>query len=225
MSVIVIGTGRSGTNIALEMLALSPDLKASQEVENKQFSALPQKYPDNYLTKCDTYYLTWVNLMQVLNMHPNMKIVFTIRDARDICMSKLYRGQPGNDTLVLSKDATINGCLDVMKHMYEIYRKIYTAFAERMYIFHMGKALGNSERLAQEMCNVLDVAYNPEMEYFYKYMRNPYKKKRYAEGIDYNQLHMWRFWKTMYGGFFVDYPMEELFNAVNYINIEFGYIK
>ena len=55
MSVVVIGCGRSGTNITLEILRGSPQLIASLEPENKNLCD-GSIYDSYYLTKCDTWY-------------------------------------------------------------------------------------------------------------------------------------------------------------------------
>lgn len=223
MGVIVIGGGRSGTNIVLEMLRQSPSLDATTEVEDKLFARRGMYvYPGKYLSKCDTHYLTWDKLQQTLENNLRMSVVFTIRDPRDMCMSKIYRGQPGHDTPVLSEDATIEGCIESIEHMLSIYRKLIQTYQERLHIIRMEHVLRDPENVAERLCVNLSIEYSPEMPKFYNHMRNWYKAKRYKY-IDTNQIGMWQHWAHMYDGFFLRYPMEDIFKRVYYMVKELGY--
>ena len=80
--------------MVLEILGLSDELIASETIENKKLCKKPLVYSPNYLTKCDTHYCTLNGLISVLEANPNMKVVWTIRDPRDLILSKIFRSQP-----------------------------------------------------------------------------------------------------------------------------------
>ena len=89
-AVAVIGCGRSGTNMVLEILsghsALCP---TSPDPEDKRFFVRGRRFPPGYLSKCDTDYGSTESLIALLRLNSRLKIVWTIRDPRDICLSKL----------------------------------------------------------------------------------------------------------------------------------------
>lgn len=228
MKVIVVGGGRSGTNMALEMLRASGQFKASEPPENKTiFKQGTFLYGSNYLTKCDTFYIDINSLNSSLLKDKNIKIVFTIRDPRDMAMSKLYRGLPfekGGDCPELSYDATPDRCIETLYHMMFIYDFLMKNFWSVTKLIKMEDIILKTKNVVEDLCKWIGIEFNPEMCHFYNYMRNISKSKRYNE-IDKSQIQMWKKWKTVYGGYLNNFNMEEIFKEIKPITEEFKYEK
>lgn len=228
MSVIVIGCGRSGTNMALEILSGSTELKATSQVEDKNFTKHKTKVPDNYLSKCDTCYCTTKSLKSALQIHDNIKIIWTIRNPKDMCLSKLKRGLPisdgGDCKGTIADDATYDGCIKDIEHMYNLYREISKDYSDRIVLIKMENLILNLEHEVKKICQKLGIKFNHKMLDFTSRMRNEHKKKRYGNNIDKSQVDLWKNYKTIYNGFFKDADyIESLFNKVSYITKYFGY--
>ena len=122
MQVLVLSCGRTGTNMLLEILRGSSYLKATDFAEDKTLFRDGRVLEDGYLSKCDTVYISNSGQIdRIFQQNPNLRILFTVRDWRDCAMSKFYRGQPGKDNVVLADDATVNGCLEDIEWMNNIY--------------------------------------------------------------------------------------------------------
>jgi hypothetical protein len=74
MSVAVLGCGRSGSNITTEMLRGSPDLRASKGEEDKKLMKRHEKYPPQYLAKCDTHYFNSDDIVATAQRNPKMYV-------------------------------------------------------------------------------------------------------------------------------------------------------
>jgi len=230
MSIAVIGCGRSGTNLVLEILRGSSVLDASPQPENKDLCG--GTYEPSYLTKCDTWYFLPEELGETLEKNTHMKIVWTIRDPRDMILSKIKRGQPksegGDGSESVSDDATVTGCLVDMTHMFMCYSHIKKNFPDRILVVRMEDVLLNVEEETKRMCEFLDIPFENDMCDFPNRMRNKDKKKRYSK-IDKSQLEVWKRWDSVYSGFFSEneYPIEEMYNSSVVFNIkkEFGYAE
>ncbi len=226
MSVAVIGCGRSGTNVMLEILHGSSELLPSNNPENTRLCE--GIYGKSYLTKCDTCYFTPKELETTLNRNKDMKIIWSIRDPRDMILSKIKRGQPkskgGDGSENISDDATPEGCIQDIASMYHCYKYITKAFSDRILLIRLEDVLLNIEEETKKMCDFLNITYEKRMCNFPDRMRNPDKKKRYKT-VDKTQISLWKEWKTIYSGFFSEnnYPIRELFDSVNLLIKEFGY--
>jgi len=233
MSVIVIGTGRSGTNVHLEILRGSEQLHATTHIENKAFGRNPTIYPDNYLSKCDTHYLTCESLLETMSLNKQMRIVWTVRNPRDMIMSKLRRGVPfseGGDCRGVADDATINGCMADLGHMMSIYETIIWTRLKYVQV-RLEDTLSHVERAVGDLCFALNmltpsinIRYDLPMCNFPSRMRNPFKRSRYPT-LDKNQIDLNKNWETWEDGFLVKkrFPIPDMFREVDYICKEFGY--
>lgn len=218
MAVFVVSCGRSGTNLILETLAGNSNLRPSDIIENKLLFKRPKKYGKRYLTKCDTYYISNTNqIVQLMRENPDAKIIWTIRDPRDMCMSKIYRGWKKK-----AEDASIEGCLKDLSHMFDVYTYFTMFFSDRILVVKMEDLIRNIERESKKMCEFIGIEYEENMNYPYKRMRET--KKKYTT-LDRSQIELWKRYRTVYDGFFSDWDLPNLFNEVKYLIEVFGYDK
>lgn len=228
MATTVIGTGRSGTNMTLEILRGNSFFQASKDPENKFLFQKPQIYSNDYLTKCDTYYCSSTNeIDKLIQYNPNIKIIWTIRDPRDIILSKIRRGQPrnkGGDCKKLSDDGTPKGCIKNMEHMFSCYQHIKKYYPSKMMLVKMEDIINSLENTTKKMCYFIEIDYEPLMCDFADRIRVQVKKDRYKQ-LDKNQVEIWRNWQTSYNGFFVEnnYQIDTLFNQIQYLIDYFNY--
>lgn len=227
MSVIVLSCGRTGTNVALEILRGNPALCASSEVENKKLVEPVRIYPENYLTKCDTIYFDNIKINKLLTENPDMKVIWTIRDPRDVVLSKIYRGQPntegrGNWT---SADGTPKSSVLDIRAMITKYENILNNFSDRIMLVKMEDMIDNTEGLAKKMCNFIGINYHGNMTSFPKRMRNRHKVIRYGDKIHKNQISLWQDVDNVYDGFFTKqkYNIKDTFSEIKDIIEYFNY--
>lgn len=229
MSIIVTSCGRSGTNMMLEILRASPSLKCSEVVEDKKFFKRGATYPRNYLTKCDILYANKCSLDNTMQLNPDLQIVWTLRDCRDMLLSKIRRGQPrklGGDIKQLCDDATPEGSVASIENMFVYYKHVQEAWGDRLLTVKMEDTILHPVKTAKKMCRHLDIQYHQAMPNFTERMRNKSKRARYKT-IDTGELAKWKEWQTAYDGFFSThgYDMESLFKRVEIINRHLGYIR
>jgi len=228
MSIAVIGCGRSGTNMVLEMLRGCPAFKASEPPENKGMLKDIRAYSANYLTKCDTCYIkTLSKIDELIAKNPTIKFLFTIRDPRDMAMSKLRRGAPkseGGDCATLADDATPDGCVEDIKHAVEIYKYLFENHSNRTIIVQMEDVLKDTKETAELLCDRFDIKYCDEMLDFPIRMRLPAKKKRYKT-IDKGQIALWKYWQGYEDGWLKKkkFKMHLIFNELYQTAKFFGY--
>ena len=222
--VVVLGCGRSGTNAFLEMLRMSGQFQASRFPEDKQL-VQREKVPSAYLTKCDTCYFDWPSLDAFLKRNPDVKVVWTIRDPRDMALSKIYRGTPGHegsDVETLADDATPDGCVRDLQHMVEIHKALMASEHEpRVLTVRLEDLLVDPEGTARAVCRFCGVFYQHKMLEFYKHYRQA-SKRRYTK-LDKGQLNLWTRVNDIYGGFFRDYDFGDLWTRIEPIREYFGY--
>jgi len=231
MSVVVVSCGRTGTNVAVSLLSGSPDLNMTQEVENKKIFTSPTKLGDKYLAKTDTTYMgNFKQLKRLMELNPNLKLVWTIRDPRDVLMSKIRRGQPksrGGDGPTLSADATPKGAIESLRKMYNTYKKCVEIYPNRTTLVTMEDMILNTENVAKGLCEFLNVEYDDKMINFPNRIKNQQKVKRYGRKINKGQVALWENWGTAYGGYFKDnnLDMDKHFESVVDIIEYFDYGK
>lgn len=233
MSVIVVGAGRSGTNVVLEILRGSDKLKASDVIEDKQvFKRYPYRYPTKYLTKCDIQYFDYWEMKRTLEHDKGIKIIFCIRDPRDMYLSKAYRGRPvseGGDCVGYPDEGTPEGYLKNMEKMYCIYRRLFAEYPNRSMLVKMEDCLMDATIMTRLMFVFLDIPITHdeaiEISDFPSRMRNKFKKKRYKT-IDVGQMELWKRWAFIYNGWFTNnkgfFITDTFKKAEKYIK-EFGY--
>jgi len=225
MSALVLGCGRTGTNMLLEILRASPQLKATEVAEDKHVFYRSEKLPENYLSKCDTVYVPDFGMTKrLLDDNPELRILWTIRDLRDTALSKIYRGQPGQDSPTLSDDATHAGCLKDLEWMQHIYKFIKANYPERILIVKMENVILDFENTIKEVCNFCEIRYTIEMEEFTSRYRNKHKANRY-KGLDPKQVAIYKNLETAYNGFFNSHSIniDSLFSDLKPFQEEFGY--
>lgn len=226
MPVLVVGTGRSGTNIILEILSGSSALK-SPDGGVLRGSDLQKKLEVSQLSKVDIVNSNEKYFQNILKINPTIKLVWTIRDPRDICMSKIKRGVPrkkGGDCSGYSPDATPSGAIESLRLMVEIYKK-FKDYPNSILI-KMEDALLYTEQETKKLCKFLDINYEEDMLVFYKRMRNKHKRKRYSN-IDLSQIAMWKNWQSAYDGYLLkkNIDMNKIFVEVEDLITYFGYCE
>ena len=225
--IIVIGCGRSGTNIALEILRGSPSLTASKTVEDKEFFQRTDEIPNGYLTKCDTCYFTEAEFSKRMKSDPDLHVVWTLRDPRDMALSKIYRGQPrsmGGDCATLADDATETGCVADIKDMQAKLRHALKHYFARVHTVKMEHMIDDPVGQAWQLARELRIAWSEAMPHFWTRMRNHDKAARYS-CPDKSQIELWRHWRDVYGGWFANghINVEGVFNELSEITRGLGY--
>ena len=229
MSILVLGCGRTGTNMILESLRASDLLRATNPAEHRTIFRAPLRLPSNYLSKCDTCYID--NLSQVdrlLDGNPELFIIWTIRDLRDCSMSKIYRGQPGHDAgSLLADDASYEGCLADIRWMSKIYQHIVEKYPSRIKLVKMEDVVLNYEKTMTNICNFCGIDYIAEMKNFTSRYRGSVKRTKGARynGIDKGQVNLYKRRQDVYGGFFINHniDLDKLFAALDNELVLFGY--
>lgn len=222
MQVIVLGSGRSGTNIAVDMLAGNTYFVPTLSIEDKRiFLRGAIVYPEGYLTKTDIEYTPFATLAPALNYNPDMRIVWTIRDPRDMALSKIYRGRQSENW---AYDATTWGCIGNIQMMLGFFLMLTATFGNRVYVVRMEDMLRETEKVAKHICSWLGIEYQEEMIYFYKRMRE--SSKTYTS-IDLNEIEKYKRLDTIFDGYFKD-KLEEvnfIFNNIANVTHFLGYIN
>ena len=224
-----IGCGRSGTNMVLEILsghsALCP---TSPDPEDKRFFVKGRRFPPGYLSKCDTDYGSTESLIALLRLNSRLKIVWTIRDPRDICLSKLRRGVPeseGGDWINRSEDSTDRGCIKSITKMFEMYQCVSSKFSGRIYLVRMEDVINDVPGESKRLAGFLNIEYQPAMVHFPQRMRNEKKRARYGNEVDKGQVGLWHDTETVYDGFFAGQAerLGPMFDRLDSVIHYFGY--
>lgn len=211
MSVLILGCGRTGTNMTLESLRASPLLKATTPAEDKTLFRRPRHLQNAYLSKCDTCYIDDLDQVSVvLDNNPELLILWTVRDLRDCAMSKIFRGQPGNDTDQLADDASFAGCIKDINWMTKIYTHIVTNYNERIKLVKMEDVILGYEMTMNDICEFCNIPYIQEMKDFTTRYRGSVKqtKGRRYNGIDKSQVDLYKRADNIYDGFFKTHDLD-----------------
>jgi len=228
MSILILSCGRTGTNMLLESLRASKHLTATEPPEDKNVVRRGWELQKDYLSKCDTVYVD--NLNQVKNFmdnNPDLLMLWTIRDFRDTALSKIYRGQPGNDTSILSDDATFEGCLEDIGWMKQVYDYIAKSYPDRILLVKMEDIILNFKETLQNICEFCGIPYEDEMENFVSRYRGTVKAtkgKRYKT-LDKGQVALYKRRYEIYNGFYKehDIDLDLLFDKLKTYQEEFDY--
>jgi hypothetical protein len=225
--VLILSCGRTGTNMLLEILRGSYKLDATYQPEDKQIFRKSELLHTSYLSKCDTTYINNLESVDsVMNLNKDLKILWTIRDLRDCSLSKIYRGQPGNDVSSLADDATPEGCLKDLEWMFQVYNHLISTFPDRILLVKMEDVILNFDETIQRVCKFINIEFVKNMKKFTNRYRQPQTHERYKHnGIDKNQICLYKNIYEIYGGFYKTYPVDvkKFFNKLEKYQIKFGY--
>ena len=200
----------------------------SQYPEDKLLCVHARRFSEGFLTKRDTHYGSMEEFHNLRALNSEIEIESTIRDPRDICLSKLRRGvviEEGGDCDVHADDSTDDGCVDSIYKMFEMYRFIVLIFPETIHMIRMEDVLLNLEEEVRNLASFLQIEFQPAMLEFPNRMRNTKKKERYARRIDRSQIQLWKHAEKIYGGFFAGRSarIRRLFQRLELVTIYFNY--
>jgi len=223
----ITSCGRSGTNLVTEILSGNSYFTPTIRIQDRSFFKRKIKYSKGYLTKCEIIHYELNDFKETMNINQNLKIIWTIRDPRDMILSKIRRGQSienGGEKKGIAFDATPDGSVQNIVLAYNYYRYIKKKFGKRILLVKMEDIILNIEKESKRICNFLNISYNENMLNFMIRMRNVHKRQRYTT-LDKGQLELWKKWETIYDGFFTknQFNIEELFNRVKPIVKYFKY--
>jgi len=229
--IVVFSSGRSGTNLVLEVLTSSKELTYDIEYpEDKMLFRRNIIYPNNYLTKCDSIYVDGYNQFEKFMLNNNhCKMLWTIRHPYDWCMSKLYRGRKKDEDDSLADDATIEGCISDMYYMFSIYIRATKdeKLKNMIMTVKMEDVLTNITEEAKRICRFTNIKYNELMDMPHKRMRHIEYKNKHSnyEKINSSNLYIWKEKDTIYDEFFIknNIDLDKLFVYMNPLVKHFDY--
>jgi len=204
--IFITGSGRSGTTIHLELLrTYCPDVTVHKDVEDRQlFKRDPTTLPLTYAVKLTTNWYDLADIKTFMEANPNMKVIYTQRDPRDIVISKMYRGLPrdlgGDGSNQLSADATPQGAISDMQHAWDVYTFLRETHPTRLLVVKLEDTILNTAAQIERIARFLNLKYVPftgEVP-----MRDNYKRARYGTKIDKSQVGLWRRIDHIYNGYF-----------------------
>jgi hypothetical protein len=223
MPTIVYSSGRSGTNMVLEILRGSQELEATEHMEEKGVFTRRLNMDKNYLTKADTHYTPTPESQEAfMELNPDAKIIWVIRDPRDMALSKICRG-----TIDGSKadDATEIGCCADLHHMHKCYLWLKWSYPDRIHVVKMEDVLLELWPTVIDMCDFLGIKFTYGMLNYIDRFRHLKYKAIYKGVVDKTRVGLWKDWENSYDGFFKTEvaDMPRIFNNLKPIIEEFGY--
>lgn len=223
MSVLVLSCGRTGTNMTLELLMGSPSLECRQREERSLFINPREIVDGSYLEKSDVVYVpSTESIKQVMDMNKNLKIVWTVRDFRDVIMSKLYRGRAGGEgrsVAVYDLDSVEKD----LRWMKECYDYLYSSYPDRLFVVKMEDTILDPDSQSIRLCKSLNIQYSSSMQNFHLRTRLETKLRRYKNKIDKSQVGLWKRMDSAYNGYFKDYNFGVLLEYADKLNSCWGY--
>ena len=231
MSVLIVGAGRTGTNMLLEIMAGSGQLRAFRpwiDVAPEFLNKYPDLINDKFISKCDTIGIESLeHLDKFINDNSELKILFTVRDWRDASLSKIYRGQSGKDgNKNMAADASVEGCLIDIFWSKVVYDYLKQKIPNRVKLVKMEDIILNSTGTIKDVCKFCEIPYEEDMLNFNDRYGNPYKKERYKKGFDKKQVGLYKRTNELYDGFFkthnvdLDFLFNELGQFLDYYDYE-----
>ena len=234
-AVLVLGCGRSGTNMVLEVLRGSPRYNSplGNRAEDRSFfqTYTTAPVPIAYLTKNVTAYIQNFNqIEQVLVTNPTLKIVWTVRDPRSLALSKIYRGRGHRHGAIT--DASYEGCVRDIAHMRDLHHQTATQFPGRSYVVKMEDLILDLDGTIAGICEFCEIPVSPQMRDFIPRYRTPDKAARYKT-LDNGEVDIHKRVNEIYGGYFAgngwrdpswgDVTIESLWAALRPCVEYFGY--
>lgn len=221
MGCMILSSGRSGTNLLLSMLS------------NHKFFVKEDPYPEDKfcwfaqdtskltrLCKSDTHYiLNFFYLEQYLKRNPHMKVLWTLRHPNDWCMSKIRRGYERD-----SYDATLEGCVADMFHMFRLCKQLRNYMTNRMIFVKMEDLIINPKEQLEFVCDFLGVNYTDDLLDFKGNATKKNLTDRY-KGLDTSQINLYKNWETVYDGFLtkIDFSVLDVFKYMKPLTEYFEY--
>jgi hypothetical protein len=226
---VILSSGRSGTNLILEMFTECNNYTPTQYPEDKEVFKRDIQYPERYLCKSDTHYIDdYKELKNFMLKNKHAQILFTVRHPYDWVLSKLYRGRPlKRRGWRPADDATTDGCIADMTKMFDIYKQVTRDFPLKILVVKMEDVLSDIEKEAKRICKFLCIVYNKSMTTPHLRMRHEGKRRRYPT-LDKSQIGLYKKFDIIYDGYFKDKKkagIRKIFKSVEPIIEEFGYDK
>ena len=214
--VIIYSSGRSGTNLSLEILTGHSYFEPSKQPEDKLLFKRDIVYPEKYLCKSDTVYCkSFTEFYSFMVKNRDAKIIWTIRQPYDWCLSKLYRGRPLEKRgWKPADDGTIEGCLEDIEHMSDILFNGLYHFKDRILIVKMEDVLRDITKATERMCKFIGIELEDSMLRPWERMRHQGKKERYGNKIHTSQIDLYKDIDKIYGGYFKETDLSELFEKM-----------
>jgi len=226
---VILSSGRSGTNLILEMFTECNDYTPTQYPEDKEVFKRTIQYPERYLCKSDTNYIEhYRELKDFMVKNKHVQVLFTFRHLYDWVLSKLYRVRPLKRRGWRSADdATTDVCIADMQKMFHLYKLLIHDFPLKVLTVRMEDVLTDIEKEAKRMCGFLCIPYNKSMTTPHLRMRHEGKKRRYHT-LDKSQIKLYKKFDTIYDGYFKDKKKagnRKIYKSVEPIIEEFEYDK
>lgn len=207
--VLISGAGRSGTNWLTEIIRASGAYRFTDVIEDRNFfnyDYLPNGYGTKLATENKGF--TLENIRKVMSINSSLKILFAIRHPVDLCMAKIYRGQPssqgGDGEDRLAPDATVKGAISAVKYSESILEELIKTYSNRVLAINLEDLIENTEVEIDKICKFLGIEKKEEMLTAYTKNRNTNHQKRYGDQVDKSQGNLRDNWQTVYNGFFAD---------------------
>lgn len=231
MQVIITGCGRSGTNLLLEMVRASGKYDFTKTVEDREFfnhEQLPSEYGSKIAIEWDS--MTVESMLEIMEINPRLKVLFSFRHPYDTILSKVYRGRPkfqggDNDSEQTAKDGTIEVAAIYVKKSWDIYQALATKYPDKVKPVRMEDILSNTLNTVRYVVKFLAISPNENMRYPWRYNRNAYHNMRYHHAMDSREINKWKDLLNNYNGYFIknfemvtsiDYLIEEQANYFKY---------
>jgi hypothetical protein len=222
MGAMVLSSGRSGTNLMLAMLTNHDFFTPfGPDPEDKACWFDPQyQVPMTYLSKSDTHYiLNFDHINQLMTRNGHMKLIWMLRDPRDWAMSKIAHGFERD-----SYDATFDGVVADMFHMFRLYKQAIKYIPDRMKTVKMEYLLKNPRKELKEVCEFLQINFTEDLLDFNHNLKKKSLKEQY-KNLDTSRIGLYRKWKKAYDGYLsqTDIGMNMLFDYLKPMTQYFKY--
>jgi len=203
MSCIVFGWGRSGSHLLLELIRSSGQFQASKKIYDRKIFDSPRELPEKYLTKIDHTFVNFPALESLVELNPHLKFVWSVRDPRDMILSKLYRGRIGEERSVPAADGEYHTVIPDLMIAYNLYSACRNHWPDKTIFTRMEDVILNTRDIAENLCRFLDVKYSSQMLDFCKNMRDEINYKRdYNAKLEKSRIGIWQKWGYVYDCFF-----------------------
>jgi len=224
MQVIITGCGRSGTNLLLEMVRASEKYDFTKTVEDREFfnhEQLPSEYGSKIAIEWDS--MTIESMLEVMEVNPRLKILFSFRHPYDTILSKIYRGRPksqggDNDSENVAKDGSVVIAVRYINKSWDIYQALATKYPDKVKPVRMEDILSNTLNTVRYVVKFLAISSNENMRYPWRYNRNAYQNNRYHHAMDSREVNKWKDLKNNYDGYFdLQQRSNIVFKRINYL--------